>query len=236
MKNNKEKKSTETSLVKYKANDLNIIFPDNEKLTDDEKKDTRNSIIKGGIVSNDGQCFMNKNEIPKQLNTDKKGSNKFYNNLENDEKFEDCNSKYADVAALIKEISNRIQDPRPQLEREKLKDSRDCLNAFIDTPQLERDRSIASDRIQKELPKLTKKKITSENISCDQLTGEEFDNDAQGHHIERKADNPRRALDLDNIVVIKEKTHKEIHKQDAENIELLKQFAEDKGWNTNNIR
>lgn len=231
MKNNEK----ETSLVKYIAGDLPIDFPDNDNLTDKEKAVTRNAITKGGIVRNDGQTFINKNEIPNLLNTDKRGANKVYNDLDDNEKFEDGNSKYADTSAITKEISKRIQEPRPQLEREKLKDSRDCINAFIDSPKLEKERSIESDRIQKELPNLTKKKIKAENISCDQLTGEEFDNDAEGHHKERKADNPRKALDPNNIIVTKKKNHQEIHRNGAEDKESLKNLALKNGWNTDNI-
>lgn len=189
----------ETSLVKYKAEDLSIDFPDNKYLSDKEKAITRNAINKGGIVKNDGRTFVNKNNMSNLLCTDKKGANKVYNDLDDDEKFQDGNSKYADTSAITKELSKRIQEPRPQLERERLKDSRDCINAFIDSPKLEKERSIESDRIQKELPKLTKKKMKSENIKCDQLTGETFDNDAEGHHKERKSDNPRKATDMSNI-------------------------------------
>lgn len=235
MKNNEKDKNPKVSLVKYKAGDLTIHFPDNENLTDKEKEVSRNAIVKGGIVKNDGQTFINKNEMPKLLNTDKKGANKVYNDLEDDDKFEDGNSKYADTSALLKEVSKRIQEPRSQLEREKLKDSRDCMNAFIDAPKLEKERTIESDRIQKELPNLTKKKIEAENISCDQLTGEAFDNDAQGHHIERKADEPKKALDLNNLVITKEKNHKEIHSEGAEDRESLKGLAKKKGWSTTHI-
>ena len=224
-----------TSLVKYKAEELSIDFPDNKYLTEKEKADTRNAIKKGGIVKNDGRTFINKNNMPNLLCTDKKGANKVYNDLDDDEKFQDGNSKYADTSAITKELSKRIQEPRPQLERERLKDSRDCINAFIDSPKLEKERSIESDRIQKELPKLTKKKIKAENIKYDQLTGEKFDNDAEGHHKERKSDNPRKATDLNNILVTKKKNHQEIHKNNAEDRESLKKLAQEKGWRTDKI-
>lgn len=226
----------DTSLVKYAAGELSIVFSDNNKnLTDKENAVPRNAVNKGGIVKSDGQTFINKNELSTLLNTDKQGGNKIYNDLDDDEKFEDGNSKYAASSAIIKELSNRIQEPRTQLEREKLKESRDCINAFIDTPQLETERSIESDRIQKDLPKLTKKKMKTENIVCDQLTGEEFDNDAEGHHKERKSDNPRKALDPDNIIVTKKKNHQEIHKNGAGDRESLKNLALEKGWSTDNI-
>ena len=225
----------ETSLVKYKAEDLSIDFADNEYPSDKEKAITRNAINRGGIVKNDGRTFINKNNMSSLLCTDKKGANKVYNDLDDDEKFQDGNSKYADTSAIIKELSKRIQEPRPQLERERLKDSRNCINAFIDSPKLEKERSIESDRIQKELPKLTKKKIKCENIKYDQLTGETFDNDAEGHHKERKSDNPRKATDISNIIVTKKKNHQEIHKNGAEDSESLKKLAQEKGWSTEKI-
>lgn len=110
------------------------------------------------------------------------------------------------------------------------------MNAFIESPELEKERSINSDRIQKELPTLTKKKIKAENITCDQLTGEEFEDDAEGHHMTRKKDDPSKALDPSNIIVVKSKTHHAIHKAEANSPETLKELAKEKGWNEENIK
>ncbi len=225
----------ETSLIKYRAKELTIKFPDNKYLTDKEKEKTRNAIKKGGIVKNDGKTFINKNKMPTLLATDKKGANKVYNDLDNDEKFQDGKLKYADSVAIVKEISKRIQEPRTQLERENLKDRRDCINAFIDSPDLEKERSIEADRIKKGLSNLTKKKMKAENITRDQLTGEAFNKDAEGHHKVRKADDPRKALDQSNIIVTKKENHDKIHQQGAEDIESLRKLAQKEGWNTENI-
>lgn len=100
---------------------------------------------------------------------------------------------------------------------------------------MEKERSIESDRIQKDLPNITKKKVKAENIVCDQLTGEVFDNDAQGHHKERRSDNPRKALDNNNIIVTKKKNHDEIHKNGAEDRESLINLAIKNGWSIENI-
>ena len=110
------------------------------------------------------------------------------------------------------------------------------MNAFIESPELEKERSINSDRIQKELPTLTKKKIKAENITCDQLTGEEFEDDAEGHHMTRKKDDPSKALDPSNIIVVKSKTHDAIHKAEANSPETLKELAKEKGWNEETIK
>ena len=169
------------------------------------------------------------------FHTDKSAVNKFYTDLEDGDKYVNGSSKYASVPACVKETTKRLEQKRPQLERSKLKDARDCMIAFIDSPELEKERTIASDRIKEELPNITKKKIKSENITCDQLTGEPFENDAEGHHKIRKADDPDKALDFNNILVTKKKNHQIIHSEGANDLEKLKSLAEKKGWSTKYI-
>ena len=77
--------------------------------------------------------------------------------------------------------------------------------------------------------------MKSENINKCQLVDEEFENDAQGHHKVRKADNPRKALDCDNIIVVKKRHHGIIHSEGAETPEELKVLAKIKGWKTESI-
>lgn len=223
-------------IIKHEAQDLDIKFPNNSKLTEKENSLPQKAIKETGIIDSKGKAYIGKKKMKDILVTDKAGVNKFYNDLEEEEKFENGNEKYASVAACQKEITNRIQQDRPQLEREKLKHSRDCMNAFIESPELEKERSINSDRIQKELHTLTKKKIKAENITCDQLTGEEFEDDAEGHHMTRKKDDPSKALDPSNIIVVKSKTHDAIHKAEANSPETLKELAKEKGWKEENIK
>lgn len=210
-------------IIKHEAQNLDIKFPHNSKLTAKRPKFvSQKAINETGIIDSKGKAYIGKKKIKDILVTDKAGANKFYNNLDDEDKFENGDEKYASVAACQKEITNKIQQDRPQLEREKLKHSRDCMNAFIESPELEKERSINSDRIQKELPTLTKKKIKAENITCDQLTGEEFEDDAEGHHMTRKKDDPS------NIIVVKSKTHDAIHKAEANSAETLKELAKEK--------
>lgn len=218
-----------------RASDIEIKFPENKELTEDEKKTTRDAIMTGGIVDANGKAYINKVKLTSLFCTDKSAVNKFYGDLEEEDKFINGSSKYASLPACVKETTKRLEQKRPQLERSRLKDARDCMNAFIDSPELEKERTISSDRIKKELPNITKKKIKSENITCDQLTGELFENDAEGHHKVRKADDPDKALDLDNIVVTKKKNHQTIHSEGANDPVKLKELAEKKGWSTEHI-
>ncbi|WP_367280603.1 hypothetical protein, partial [uncultured Clostridium sp.] len=89
-----------------------------------------------------------------------------------------------------------------------------------------------ADRIAKDRSSITKKKIKENNITQCQLSGEVFENDARGHHIERVADDPRKARDLENIIVVKDAVHKAIHNKGAESRESLKEFIKENEYET----
>lgn len=217
-----------------KAEELTITFPSNDLLEPKEQNVIQNAITKGGIVASEGRCYIDTKEMPKLLVTDNKGVAKIYNNAQEDDKYENGNNQYLSTSEIKKNIDERIQEPRGALEQEKLRYSETCLNAFRDSPELEKERHIEADRIAKERPLLTNKKIKAENIDMCQLSGEKFEDDARGHHIERVADNPRKARNLDNIVVVKAPIHVDIHNKGAESPEELKKYIETNNYNKPN--
>lgn len=225
----KLKEDKEQNLVVIKATELNITFPQNDKIEKKESRKIEEGINKGGIVI-ENKCFLEKNKIKTQLCTDKKGENKFYNDLDDEDKIEVGKEKYASVSAITKEISDRIQQPRDILVQEKLHHSEACLKAFRDNSELEKQRLIEEVRIKKEIPKTIKKKIKDENIKKCELTESEFNNDAEGHHIIRKADDPTKACDPGNIIIIKNEIHKKIHKEGAESPEELEELCKRENW------
>ena len=64
--------------------------------------------------------------------------------------------------------------------------------------------------------------------------------DVREYHIERVADNPRKARDLDNLVVVKKKIHHDIHDihdKGAESFERLKKCINENNYNMpNNLK
>ncbi|MEG2291630.1 MAG: hypothetical protein RSC24_16790 [Clostridium sp.] len=182
-----------------KASDLTIVFPTNNCLEKKEQTRITDAINEGGIVSPSGRCYINNNQIYKILATDKKGAAKVINNAQENDKYEDGNQKYLSTSAVKKNIDERIQEPRSTLKHEQLKYSEECINAFRDSKELEKERHIESDRIAKERPLLTKRKMKEENITECELSGKPFDNDAQGHHMKRASDDPRSARNKDCI-------------------------------------
>jgi hypothetical protein len=220
------------SLVLHTANKITIKYPEPpECLEEKDVKTRQDKISKHGVYTNDGHCYLNKKAIPSVLCTDASGANTFYNDLENDDKLVNGNERFATVEAVNKELSKRIQEPRDAYVREKLKYGEKCLNEFRDSPEISELRSIGESKIRKELPNLKEKKIKAENLETCQLTNEPLEKDAAAHHIERKSDKPRKATDLENILVINPNPHEIIHKEGAESKEELNNLAEQLGWN-----
>lgn len=217
--------------VLHSAQDLTIKFPNkNEHIADKDAEKNRDLIKNNGAYTNDGRAYVNTVALPHLLSTDKKGINRFYNKLDNDDKLELGNLKLASVSSVNKEISERLQEPRDTLQKERLRDAEGCINAMRDAPELEKIREVEESKNRKEQPKLKAKKIKAENITACQLTGAPLDQDADAHHVVRKADQPRKARNLDNIIVANKPPHCEVHAAGAESPEELSALCEQKGW------
>lgn len=93
-------------IIKHEAQNLDIKFPHNSKLTEKENLLPQKAIKETGIIDSKGKAYIGKKKIKDILVTDKAGANKFYNNLDDEDKFENGNEKYASVAACQKEIES----------------------------------------------------------------------------------------------------------------------------------
>lgn len=213
------------------TSNLQIAFPatsQNIDLEDGEK--TRALIKETSAYTPDGSAFINKEAMPHLLATDKKGVNRIYNDLDNEDKLELGEKKLLSVPAVSKELSKRIQEPRDPIERERLRDSEACVIALRDAPALEQMRVLDEAKNRREQPLLKRKKIKAEQITACQVTGQPLQPNAHAHHIERRADKPRKARNLDNIIVVNPEPHQEIHRQGAESPEDLQKLCAQKGW------
>lgn len=219
-------------LVIHSASELTLKFPKaNEHIPSKEAEQTRNAVATQGAYTPDGKAYVNKKALPKVLATDKKGVNRFVNDLDDEDKMENGPDTFVSAPAVMKEISERIQWPIDTIKKEKLRDSEGCVKALRDAPELDKIREVKESNIRKELPGLKKKKIKAENVTACQVSNEPLQPDAHAHHIERKADNPSKALDLDNIAVVNPEPHDEIHEAGAESREELSELCKKKGWN-----
>jgi hypothetical protein len=228
---NKKKSQLENSLVIKTASKIKIEFPENKILEEHEQDKIKKSIKDRGIAHNN-KTYVHSKSLPTQLNTDSTGAQIFYGKLDDKDKLTNGNDKYASTSSVLKEISERIEQPRNALVDEKLKFSEQCIKAFRDSPDLQRERQIEEVRIRQELPNLTRKKMKIDQITKCQFSGEDFDDDAEAHHKVRVADDPTKALDFDNLEVAKRKYHREAHSKKAETPEQLEAFKKEKGWNS----
>jgi hypothetical protein len=207
--------------ILHSAEDLTVRVPKPIKQIKSAANKTQKLIKKSGAYTPDGRLYIKRNALPHMLVTDPKGARRFYNNLDEEDKLENGKDEYASVESVQKEASKRIQEPRDTLRRERLRYTEDCLKAARDAPQLEKIREIEESQIRKELPCVKKKKLKA--ASVDAITGHPL-TEPEVHHKDRMADNPRRALDPDNLEVLNKDTHKHIHRQGIETEEDFDEY------------
>lgn len=227
-----KKKETDTLPDIIKAEELELEFPKNKYLEKKETDRIESAILKSGIVTKDGNCFIGLTQLPKLIASDKVAAARTYNNADEKYKLEDSTKKFLGLPEIQKEITKRLQEPRSALDREKLNHSEECLKTFRENETLNKKRVIESDRITKGRLTIGAEKIKNEKIKECQLSGEKFNGNAEAHHIERVADEPNKALDTKNLIVTTDKIHKKIHKENAETPEELKKFIDEKGYST----
>ena len=236
MSNTKEEKKADVMIREAKSFEIN--FPKSKHLEEKEQKSIQNSITKGGIAVTKksevtAKTYINSKNLPKILNTDKKSVAIIMNKVSELEIKKLGDEEYLSTSQIVKEICDREEQPRPKLEREKLSYSKECVTAFRNNKELDKERTIQADRIAQERSKITPKILNERNPEISELTGKKLDNTKEGapqvHHINRVADNPERALDKKNLIVLRTDEHKEFHSSNyLQNAEGLEKFKKDK--------
>lgn len=226
--------SDKKELTLKSAIGLTISFPEPHPIIKTEGEKTRELLTKKGYYdSADGKVYVDKNTVPHLLATDKAGANKIYNELNDDDKYENGVQKLISVPALQKEISERITEPRDTIQIERLKDSEQCLISLRDAQEIVRDRELQESKIRRDLPKLREEVIKKKNISQDECTGEKL-HQPHAHHIIRRSDKPREALNLNNIAIVNEDTHHDIHAKEIHDKDDLIAYSDKNGGSLRN--
>ena len=149
-----------TELVIHSVNELTLDFPEKKShISSKEAENTRNLIKENGAYSPDGRTYVNTKALSHLLATDQKGVKRFYNNLDDDDKFQNGKSKFASVPSVNKEISKRLEEPRGTLKRERLKDSEKCINVMRDAPEIEKCREVEESKNRHGQKKLKSQKV-----------------------------------------------------------------------------
>lgn len=220
--------SEERSLVITSIIELDIKLPaPSDLLLASDAEVNRSAIQTGGAFTSDGQALIDKRKVQYLLATDSDGANLVISDMSDDDKIENGKSVFIKTSALSSPLSERIQQPRDAYELLRLKDAESCLNAFRDTPSLEVIRMVVEARNEREMPKI-KAEVRKKSTVC--LSGEPLDKNADVHHKERVADNPRKAVDPNNMVAVNRPVHEKIHKAKAHSPEALDALIEQEGW------
>jgi len=193
-----------------KANEFETKFPDNQNLKNNEKNRIQKAITDGAIAIGT-KTFVDGDEVPKLLSTDTKGVEIVLNKAPKEDVMRDGDTDYLSIPHIQKEIARRKEQPRSELEREKLNYASNCLDAFSGNSQLNKERNIGNDRIVKERSKIGAKVIKERGTTVSEISGEPLEGDVCVHHKNRVADKPEEAFDDDNLTVIKNQEHTKYH-------------------------
>jgi len=215
--------SNKNKIILHSSEKLTIKFDEPIKEIEKEGKLTRSKLKSNSSYTSDGRVWINKDDVSHLLATDKKGANIIYNDLDDDDKLENGNTKNISIEAIQKEVSKRIQEPRDTLKKERLKDTEKCLPSMRDAPELEKIRELEESRIRKELPRVKAKKLKAETLDC--ITKEPLVK-PEVHHKNRIADKPREALDDENLAAINDTTHGVIHQEGYDTKEGFEKYSE----------
>lgn len=219
------------ALTVFKATDLNLKFPaPKDFVPSTTALATQRAIINKGSYTPDGKAYMEKSAISQLLGTDKAGANQFYNDLADADKMQNGQDRLVHTAAVIGEISRRIQEPYPANKLENLKYNEECLRVFRDNPELEKRRVVQEAQFRQALPGLKARIIRAEGVTHCEVSGQPLDSEAHLHHIVRRADNPSLSLNRTNLALTNEDPHYEIHSAEAHSPEKLETLAKEKGW------
>lgn len=214
------------------AKDLSITFPDRGDLEAEEADKIQKAVTKGGVVYPKKGLFENRTSLKTILQTDTPGAKRAYINAPEEDKFSDGNNDYISVAEIKKQIEKRKEQPRNALEQEQLSYADKCLDAFREAKELKKERELEALRIQRDRPKMTAMKMSANGDDRCQLSGKTLNGKGQGHHIERVADAPEKARDLDNIIIVSEEIHRDIHSGGYDTVEGLKEYIKKNGYET----
>lgn len=209
--NNSDKKAdSQNEIMVRTAKEFEIEFPDNELLDESEKKRIQDAVSNGGIAFGTS-TYIDSKYLPSIFNTDTKGVKIALNNAPKEEIKTYANKEYLSSPEVQKEIAKRKEQPRMALENKKLEYSSDCVKAFSDNGKLQEERCLQAERIVQKRATIGKKYLRDNNITKSELSGKEFNGDAQVHHIERVSDCPEKAFDQDNMIALTQKEHEDFH-------------------------
>lgn len=172
------------------------------------------TIVSTAVKMPDGKTAVSTKGLATILCTDRVGAKIFYSDLDDDDKFVADRQHYVRTPALKKALDERIEKPYPASKREQLRYHSDCLSAVRDNQDSERLRAIHEEEIRQQQKTLKQKKIAQDGNTHCAFTGEPLQPDAQAHHKVRRADDPDKALDLNNIDIVNPQPHQTHHQKE----------------------
>ncbi|ELA7316195.1 hypothetical protein Q9Y10_002607 [Vibrio alginolyticus] len=213
--------SDKPEIVVRRLDTKKLVFPEPSDTVDSKTaKRTRSSIAKHSVMTEDGKTAVNVKAIGHILHTDTVGARGFVSDLDDEDKFSSGGEHYVRTPAVRKEVDERIEKPYDAKKRENLRDSSKCLEIVRDNQESERVRNVGEVNNREGQRHLKDRKIKRDGITNCEHSGEPLSGDAHAHHRVRRADDPDKALDLDNIEIVNPEHHEEHHRKEMESAHM----------------
>lgn len=203
----------ELMVIPLTAEDLNLPEPP-AALSPATGKKVKETVENHSVRTPDGKTGINAKGTKILLNSDDVGAKKFMTEQRDKDKFKSGGEWYIRTPALRKEIDNRIEKPYDAQKREHLRYASTCLVKVRDNQESERDRSVEEVKIRKGQRTLKSQKIARDGVTHCERSGEPLAANAEAHHTVRRADDPDKALDLDNIELLNPEVHTQHHEEE----------------------
>lgn len=193
-----------------------------------EKYDAIDKACKENIVLNktDGNAYIPETSFPKIISKKKKSANYIMDNkIAEEDKKSFNNTTLINTSAVVGYLDKNSHLTRDAEIAELNRYARDGLISIGDSSQAEAIRRKIDSHVDKELPKLKKKR----NSSFDEITGEPLEKNAAFHHVNNKEiyNEPQQILDVANGIVVNPDTHNEIHRRNIFDGKMLTKQKED---------
>ncbi len=180
-------------------------------------------------LGNDGNAYIPEDSMPGLLGKKKAESRYIVDNRIADENKININSTpMINTSGVVEYLDRNSHQTRNPEEADLNRYSRDSLTRIGDSDQAEAIRRKVDAKVNKELPKLRKKR----GIEKDEITGEPLKAGAAFHHTNSKAiyNNPLDVIDPNQGINVNKDTHEEIHRRgimDSKELERQKESIQE---------
>lgn len=218
----------ELNVVKM-VKDINYEKPSypNNFIDEVEYKKIDDTLSNAVALTNAGTTIVREDALPNLFVENKKDTRYIVDNkISDSEKLTINSEKYIKSGAVLSETHTRSEEHPDATKRAKNSYVSQSLVNISKSAETKAQKGDYEDFAKKEEKKLGKTRKRKNNISKDEVTGEPLEGGGDFHHANKKTlyPDPVQRLNPDKGIVIKRKTHIDIHKKNINNEKELTDY------------